>query len=86
MTIFPARKRASLSSLHFCLCLCCCVVLHVSFPHDENVTFRVRTSLPLKQEETWIKVLRHYTTNVRHSNFSGVTYEINVDRRRTSVV
>ena len=38
MAIFPATKRASLSSLHCCLCLCRCVVLHMSCPHAENMT------------------------------------------------
>ena len=28
ITVFPARKCASLSSLHCCLCLCCYMVLH----------------------------------------------------------
>ena len=40
MTVYPVRKHASLSSLHCCLCLCRCVVLHVSGPRAENVTCR----------------------------------------------
>ena len=46
MTVFPARKHTSLSSL-YCLCLrlCRCVVLHVtceSHPHADNVTPRCK--------------------------------------------
>ena len=45
MTVFPARKRASLSSLHCRLCLCRCVVLHVSCPHAESVACPIRDTI-----------------------------------------
>ena len=38
MAVFPARKHSALFSLHCCLHLCHCVVLHVTCPHDDNVT------------------------------------------------
>ena len=42
LTVFPAKKTASLSSLH--CCLCCCVVLHVFVL--KNMTCRIRDVTP----------------------------------------
>ena len=41
MVVFSARKHASLSFLHCCLCFCRCMVLHLSCPHAENVTCHI---------------------------------------------
>ena len=49
MTVFPARKHASLSTLDCCLCLCHCVVLNLSCPRAENVTYHVHD---ITQEES----------------------------------
>ena len=46
MTIFTTRKYAALFSLHCCFLLCCCAVLPVTCPHDENVTCCIRDITP----------------------------------------
>lgn len=52
MTIYPARKRTALFSLDCCLRLCRCVVLCMTCPLDENVSYRIKTSLPEMQDES----------------------------------
>ena len=56
MSVFHARRHAPLSSLHCCLCLCCCVVLHMSCAHAENVTCGTRDITPQDKKKAEISI------------------------------
>ena len=59
MAIFPAKKSASLSSVHFCVAVWCTR----SYPHGKNVTCHICDITPrdARRKQKYIFLLRKMT-------------------------